>query len=454
MFDLIYIYIKKKKKKFKYIGAMLTTQTSNNGNPPGWREGWEPWWGSNKEYDEVVATQHWKPQDQDNNRLSYDKGGVLCCKDEADITPMPTKQPTPPTTALPTQSPIDFTISQKERINEWKTRTVYQILTDRFARDDDNNDDCSDLNKYCGGNFQGIINKLDYIEGLGYDTIWISPVIENTKDGYHGYWAKDIYSINPYFGTEQDLIELVDELHSRDMYLMIDVVVNHMGRRNTSAALNYSYDYSGFTPFDSNQHYHDSCNLDVCNEYCSISDFDFYNGLEEVEKCRLAGLPDLNQSNPDVINLLCEWLLDYVQDKWMADALRLDTIPEVSIEHWEYLLSSECINNETFNVGEYFWGDPAILGQYQPVMDSVFGYPMYYTLRDVFGPNQYGMGNIAGRLYEYQQNFIDYAALGLFTDNHDNPRWLCNDNGITNYKNALLFIHTFPGIPYGLGLVL
>ena len=98
--------------------------------------------------------------------------------------------------------------------------------------------------------------------------------------------------------------------------------------------------------------------------------------------------------------------------------------------------------------GEFFWGDPAILGPYQPVMDSVFSYPMYYTIQDVFG-KVWSMNDIANRLAAYQENFVDYGALGLFTDNHDNSRFLCNYPDMTNYKNALLFIHTFPGIPYG-----
>lgn len=59
--------------------------------------------------------------------------------------------------------------------------------------------------------------------------IWISPIVTNIEDGYHGYWAKDLYSINSHFGTEQDLKDLSDALHRRGMFLMVDVVVNHMG---------------------------------------------------------------------------------------------------------------------------------------------------------------------------------------------------------------------------------
>ena len=48
---------------------------------------------------------------------------------------------------------------------------------------------------------------------MGFDAIWVSPIIKNTKNGYHGYWAEDLYSLNEYFGTEQDFKDLVTEMH-------------------------------------------------------------------------------------------------------------------------------------------------------------------------------------------------------------------------------------------------
>ena len=153
----------------------------------------------------------------------------------------------------------------------------------------------------------------------------------------------------------------------------------------------------------------------------------------------------LSNHKYDVCLSLRHLLMKYYQ---MIFVFLIITIVQVAIEHWAYFLSDACINDKTFNVGEFFHGDPAILGEYQPVLDSVLGYPMYYTMQDVFGRKR-SMKNIDDRLLEYQQNFKDYAALGLFTDNHDNRRWLCDYPDITNYKNALLFMHTFPGIPYG-----
>ena len=100
---------------------------------------------------------------------------------------------------------------------------LLQLLTDRFAQNQDSSYPCGDLSNYCGGTFQGIIRKLDYIQGLGVNAIWISPIPEQTDNGYHGYWQKDIYTINPSFGMSDDLKSLVNECHSRNIWVMLDV---------------------------------------------------------------------------------------------------------------------------------------------------------------------------------------------------------------------------------------
>jgi len=72
---------------------------------------------------------------------------------------------------------------------EWKKRSVYQLLTDRFGRSDGLTTQCADLSKYCGGTFNGIRDHLDYIQGMGFDAIWISPIPHNAEPDYHGYGA-------------------------------------------------------------------------------------------------------------------------------------------------------------------------------------------------------------------------------------------------------------------------
>ena len=112
--------------------------------------------------------------------------------------------------------------------NAWKQRSVYQVLTDRFARTDGSTQTCNNLSNYCGGTFQGLENQLDYINGMGFDAIWISPPIDNTDGGYHGYWARNWYETNSNFGSQDDLKNLVKAAHDKDIWVMVDVVGNHV----------------------------------------------------------------------------------------------------------------------------------------------------------------------------------------------------------------------------------
>jgi len=89
-----------------------------------------------------------------------------------------------------------FNIARAGTAEQWKSRTIYQLLTDRFARNDGAKTQCSNLGNYCGGGYKGIINNLDYIQGMGFDAIWISPILQNRAGDYHGYAATDLYKLN------------------------------------------------------------------------------------------------------------------------------------------------------------------------------------------------------------------------------------------------------------------
>lgn len=159
----------------------------------------------------------------------------------------------------------------------WRSRSIYQILTDRFAKSDKFADQtkCTDLGKYCGGTWKGIEQNLDYIQGMGFDAIWISPVQKNSKEGYHGYWATDFKGLNEHFGEERDLVSMIGAAHERGMYVMIDVVANHVGY------LDGATDFSGMSPFSEDEHYHEDCEIED------------WGSQWQRENCRLAGLPDL-----------------------------------------------------------------------------------------------------------------------------------------------------------------
>jgi alpha-amylase len=123
-------------------------------------------------------------------------------------------------------------------VDDWRDEVIYQLLTDRFANGDARNDhrvDTSSLARYQGGDYQGIIDHLDYLEELGVTTLWISPIVMNVDhdagfDAYHGYWAVNLERLNPHFGDLATLRRLVNEAHARDMKIVLDLVTNHLGQ--------------------------------------------------------------------------------------------------------------------------------------------------------------------------------------------------------------------------------
>lgn len=114
----------------------------------------------------------------------------------------------------------------------WQDEAIYFIMVDRFNNMDPTNDkgvNVNDPKGYFGGDLKGVTAKLDYIKEMGFTAIWLTPIFENMPGGYHGYWIKDFYRVDPHFGTLDDLKTLVKEAHKRHMKVILDFVANHVG---------------------------------------------------------------------------------------------------------------------------------------------------------------------------------------------------------------------------------
>ncbi len=301
--------------------------------------------------------------------------------------------------------------------DEWKTRSIYQILTDRFARTSDTGS-CT-LSQYCGGNYQGIINHLDYIQGMGFNAIWISPIVENYAGSYHGYHLTNLYNLNSNFGSEDDFKNLITQCHNRDIWVMVDVVANHVGPVGT--------DYSQVYPFNSADHYHD---------YCDIND---WSNQWQVENCRLSGLPDLKQENEWVAQTLLDWISDII-NKYNIDGIRIDTIMEVPKTFWDSFRNYAGV----FQIGEAFNGDINYVADYQNHLDSVFNYPLYYTIQSSFCGS---FTNLEGYWFNSRPIYPGPQYAATFVENHDNPRFLNRCNDRSKFTNAAIFSLLWEGIP-------
>ncbi|KAG9025387.1 hypothetical protein FRB95_010228 [Tulasnella sp. JGI-2019a] len=337
---------------------------------------------------------------------------------------------------------LEATFTWAASAADWRTRSIYQVITDRFALPTGSGIDptACDPSKqqYCGGTWASITANLDYIQNMGFTAIWISPVNQNipgpTAYGYpyHGYWIADLTQLNDQFGTEQDLINLSDELHKRGMYLMFDIVVNNV------ASTSLTPDYSQYMLKDASM-YHPYCPVD-------------YSNVTSAQQCWLGDtkvpLPDVNTENPDVISAYNTWISDFVI-KYKVDGLRIDAAKHVRPSFW----GPFCQAAGVFCIGEVF-GDPVpYTATYQgpTTLDSVLNFPQYSALTEAFsvsGPrNMSNLVDLFTQARDPQTGFSDPTLLGNFMENQDLPRWSNISVDPQSNWNALTFSFMSDGIP-------
>lgn len=305
---------------------------------------------------------------------------------------------------------------------------IYFIMTDRFNDGDMSNDADADKNNpssYHGGDFQGIIDKLDYIKSLGFTAIWITPVVKNQPGGYHGYWAVDFYETDEHLGSRDKLKELVLKAHSKGIKVIFDLVVNHTGDMH---------------PWVNNPKY-----ADWFHDRINISN---YNDQSEVENGWLAGLPDLNQENPEVKKYLIDMAKWWIKETGI-DGYRLDTMKHVPKDFWnEFSREIKKDYPDFYLIGEVYDGNADYVSDYQYTgVDGLMDFPVYFALTDVFknGSPEMRLEDAINKSDIYKNRHM----LGTFIDNHDVPRF---SNDISAYKDeklkqALTFMMTYTGIP-------
>ncbi|ESZ94176.1 alpha-amylase [Sclerotinia borealis F-4128] len=323
--------------------------------------------------------------------------------------------------------------------DDWRSQSIYQLITDRFARTDGSTTyACNNTEQlYCGGTFQGIINQLDYIQDMGFTAIWISPVVQNINEttkygqGYHGFWSQDITKINEHFGTADDLKLLSSTLHDRGMYLMIDVVINDMAYAGKGSAV----DYSSLVPFDKEEYFH---------PFCYISD---YTKPTNFQNCWLGddivSLPDLDTESDFVKQTWGTWVTEMVAN-YSLDGLRIDAAKHVDKPFWPGF--QEAAN--TFTIGEVFDELPANACEWAvDALSSVLNYPAWYYITSILSNSTNGMGSLDYQFDQTQQNCYDTTLLGTFSENHDVARFGSYTSDEAQRKNALTFDFFTDGIP-------
>ncbi|KAI9767536.1 MAG: Alpha-amylase A type-3 [Geoglossum simile] len=268
--------------------------------------------------------------------------------------------------------------------------------------------------------------------------IWISPVVSQISQSthwgqaYHGYWAHDIFALNEHFGTSDDLRALSAALHQRGMYLMVDVVTNHLGYLGAPETI----DYSQFAwPFDSAGSFH---------PYCLIGNFD---NQTEVEQCWLGDgnvpLPDIKTELPTTQSIFQNWISDLVANYSSFDGLRIDTVKHVQKEFWRKFNDAAGV----FCLGEVYHGSPDYTCDYQSHLDGLLNFPMYHALLRAFESPGGNMGELVHMMKEIESNCGDPSLLGTFSENHDLPRFAHYTSDMALAKNVIAFTILADGIP-------
>ncbi len=343
---------------------------------------------------------------------------------------------------------------------------IYLIMPDRFANGNANNDSDSKMQEKVnrgeqggrhGGDIQGVIDHLDYLQDLGITALWSTPLLEDNDPAYsyHTYAQSDVYNIDPRYGTNEDYRRLAVEMHKRDMKLIMDYVTNHWGAEHWMIKDLPTYDWINQFPGYENSNYRMTTQYDP---HGSKRDFKYC-----VDGWFTRTMPDLNQDNPLVLNYLIQnaiWWVEYAG----LDGFRVDTYSyndKEGIAKWTKAIIDEYPN---FNiVGEVWMHDQAQISywqkdseigaiqNYNSYLPSVMDFTLHDAISGMFNENEASWDRGMIKAYEnFVNDFLypDINNLLVFIENHDTNRFNEIYNGdLDKYKLAMTLILTTRGIP-------
>lgn len=282
----------------------------------------------------------------------------------------------------------------------WNNANVYFLLTDRFYNADKSNDvnfgrneKAAKLRGFMGGDIKGITQKIKdgYFNKLGINAIWLTPIVEQVHGyvdegqgktyGFHGYWTKDWTRIDPNFGTEADMKELVKVAHENGIRILLDVVLNHTGPVTEKDDV-WSDDWVRTSPSCTYDDYKSTVSCTLVDNLPDIKTESKQNvelPKTLVEKWKKEGrydkeLKELNDfftrtgltRTPS--NYIIKWLTDFIR-KFGIDGYRIDTVKHVEKSIWKDLIKQAQIafsdwkktnpdavldDNDFFIVGELY----------------------------------------------------------------------------------------------------
>ena len=340
---------------------------------------------------------------------------------------------------------------------------VYLLMPDRFANGNPANDshpdviekaDRKSLNGRHGGDIQGIIDHLDYLNDLGITALWSTPLMEDNMPttSYHTYAISDYYKIDPRYGTNEDYKRLSAEAKKRGIKLIMDVVTNHSGSAHwwmkDLPSADWIHQFDQFT----RSNYRIGT---VTDPYASEADRTL-----NTKGWFDTSMPDLNQNNPLLMDYLIQnaiWWIEYAD----LGGLRIDTYPynhrkpmsefnrRVMEEYPDFNIVGETWVHEPIEVA-YWQKDALNPDGYNSELPAVMDFPLLDALT-VFTKEKQGWDTGIMRPYvNFSRDYVypyPYNLL-IFADNHDTERiWEVLDGKIPDFKLIFTLLSTTRGIP-------
>jgi glycosidase len=342
--------------------------------------------------------------------------------------------------------------------------TIYMITPDRFANGDRQNDsvaglgdaqDRSDDFGRHGGDLAGISAHLNYIRDLGFTAIWLNPVLENAmpQSSYHGYATTDLYKVDPRFGSNEQYLELAEQMRAMGLGLVMDMVANHIGSQHWWLRDLPSQDWLNFPDTHTRTSHARTTNQDP---YASA-----YDKRIHADGWFSDAMPDLNQRNPLLADYLIQnsiWWTEYLG----LAGIRMDTHPYPDkhyLSEWSRRMLQEYPDINL--TGEEWSANPAIVSYWQrgknnhdgyvSHMPSMLDFPLQIALQKSLTEAVPSWDSPWTSAYEMLGNdflYPDAGNLVIFPDNHDMSRIYTQlDEDYDLYRMAMVYYLTMRGIP-------
>jgi alpha-amylase len=335
--------------------------------------------------------------------------------------------------------------------NHWPHAGItYEIFVQSFH--DTNGDGIGDIN--------GVIEKLDYIQELGANAIWLMPIMPSPT--YHKYDVTDYKDIHPDYGTLDDFKRLIEEAHQRNIKIVIDLIINHTSNQHPwflDAQKSRDSKFRDYYVWAQKDTIADYLNKKVTTlDSDNIQQWhdpgfgkDYYYGFF------WGGMPDLNFDNSAVKEEIFDigrfWLNEVGVDGFRLDAAKHifpDDRPLDNHSFWkEFRAEMVKVKPDIYLVGEVY-DKKEIVAPYLPGLPALFNFDFHYTLLEAYAKED-GMllANKQSEVLNFYQNITKDFIDATFSSNHDQPRLLGElGNDPLKHKQAILILMSMPGAPY------